>query len=392
MTKRDYYEILGVPRNASKEDIKRAYRRLAKKYHPDLNKDNPKEAEEKFKELSEAYEVLMDDEKRALYDQYGHDGVQRTFGDRGFDWSNFSHFSDLEDIFGNSFFREFFRDFARPFGGSLFEEFFRSAGRDRYREAAKGRDLRMDITITLEEVAHGSKREVEVPRGVACEECNGTGAEGGVLTTCPQCKGTGQVRTVHRRGFSQMITITPCGRCGGRGQWPANPCKACGGSGVVQRTTKVAVAIPQGAYEGLSLRVPGKGEPGEAGGPPGDLYIVLHVEEHEVFQTDGRDIIVEVPITFTQAALGAEVPVPTLFGNTTLKIPAGTQSHTVFRLKGKGLPELDGKGRGDQLVKVIVVTPKGLSSEDKKLLRRLQDSLGDYAREYEGHGRSEKAR
>jgi molecular chaperone DnaJ len=381
MTKRDYYEVLGVPRNASKEDIKRAYRRLAKKHHPDLNKDNPKEAEERFKELSEAYEVLMDDEKRALYDRYGHEGVQRTFGDRGFDWSNFTHFHDLADIFGNSFFRDFFSDFASPFGDSLFEEFFRHAGQDRYRQPAKGRDLRVDITVTLEEVARSSRREVEVPRRVTCTECDGTGAQGGVMTTCPQCGGAGQVREVRRRGLSQMITITPCGRCGGQGQWPANPCEVCGGSGLVQETSKVTVAVPKGAYDGLSLRIPGKGEPGERGGPPGDLYIVLHVEEHEVFKRDGRNVVVEVPITYAQAALGAEVPVPTLFGNTTLKVPPGTQSHTIFRLKGKGLPDLNGSGQGDQLVKVVVVTPKKLSSEDRKLLRKLEESLGDYTKE-----------
>ncbi|MFQ5838125.1 MAG: molecular chaperone DnaJ [Thermoplasmata archaeon] len=381
MAKRDYYEVLGVSRDATEEDIKRAYRKLAKKYHPDLNKDNPKEAEERFKELSEAYEVLMDGEKRVLYDRYGHEGVQRTFGDRGFDWSHFTHFRDLGDIFGNSFFLDFFGEFSRPFGGSLFEEFFRHAGGDRYRGAAKGRDLRVDITVKLEDVARGSKREVKVPRKVSCEECSGTGAQGGVMTTCSRCNGTGQVREVHRRGFSQMITITPCNRCGGRGQWPANKCKTCGGSGTIQKTSKVAVAIPKGAYEGLSLRIPGKGEGGERGGPPGDLYIVLHLEEHDIFQREGRDILVEVPISITQAALGAEMQVPTLSGNTTLKIPPGTQSHTLFRLKAKGLPDLEGSGRGDQLIRVVVVTPKKLSSEDRKLLRKLGESLGDYAKE-----------
>ncbi len=381
MAKRDYYEVLGISRDASKDEIKKAYRRLAKKYHPDLNKDNPKEAEEKFKELSEAYEVLAEDEKRALYDRFGHEGVQRTFVDGGFDWSDFTHFRDIEDIFANSFFRDFFSDFGRPSGGSLFEEFFRRSAGEMFRGPVKGRDLRMDITCTLEEVAKGTRRDVQVPRRVTCEDCDGTGAENGVMTTCPQCGGAGQVRDVQRRGFSQMITITPCPRCRGRGKWPESTCRTCEGQGALQKTSRVAVAIPEGAYDGLSLRIPGKGEAGERGGPPGDLYIVLHLEEHEVFQRDGRDLIVEVPISFVQATLGAEVAVPTLSGKTTLKVPPGTQSHTVFRLKGKGLPDLDRRGKGDQLVRVVVAIPKDLSGEDKKLLRKLGDSLGDYARE-----------
>ncbi|MEE9237102.1 MAG: molecular chaperone DnaJ [Thermoplasmata archaeon] len=381
MSKRDYYEVLGVPRDAPKGEVKKAYRRLAKKYHPDLNKDDPKEAEEKFKELSEAYEVLMDAGKRSQYDRYGHEGLHRTFGGTGFDWSNFSHFSDLEDIFGSGFFTDLFGDISRPFGGGLFEEFFRQATRDTYSGPARGRDLRMDISVTLEEVAEGAKREVDVPRRVTCQECKGTGAEGGVMTKCPHCNGTGQVGDVRRRGFSQMITITPCTRCGGRGQWPADTCKTCDGSGVIQETSRVMVSIPKGAYDGLSLRISGKGESGELGGAPGNLYIVLHIQEHDLFQRDGNDLLVDVPITFTQAILGAEVAVPNFSGNAKVKIPPGTQSHTIFRLKGRGLPDLEGNRRGDQLVRFIVVMPKSLSSDDRKRLKKLGESLGDYTRD-----------
>ncbi len=383
MAKKDYYDVLGVPRKSSKDEIKRAYRRLAKKYHPDLNKDNPDEAEEKFKELSEAYEVMMNDEKRSLYDRFGHEGVQPTFGRGGFNWSDFTHFGDIEDIFGSSLFRDLFSNFGTPFGGSLFEEFFRRSGGGGYRRVVRGRDLRMDVDVSLEDVAKGDKRVVEVPREVTCDACEGSGAEGGDMTTCPQCNGTGEQRDVRRRGFSQMITITPCTKCGGRGQWPSTLCETCGGSGLLQKTSKVAVAIPRGAYDGLSLRIPGKGEAGERGGPAGDLYIVLHLEEHEIFRRNGRDLLVEVPITFTQASLGAEVSVPTLTGNTTLRVPPGTQSHTVFRLRNKGLPDLDGSGRGDELVRVTVVTPEKLSTEGKKLLRKLDESLGDYATDEE---------
>lgn len=379
MAKRDYYDVLGVERGASKDDIKRAYRRLAKKYHPDVNKDNPEEAEEKFKALSEAYEVLMDEEKRALYDRYGHDAAQRTFAGGGFDWSDFTRFQDLEDIFRNDVFRDFFGGFSRPFGSSLFEEFFRQTGRGRPQGPAPGRDLRVDLGVTLEEAAEGGRREVDVPRRVACPECEGTGAEAGRLTSCPQCGGTGQVRDVRRRGFTQMVTIASCPRCGGRGEWPETACAACEGSGVVPETARVAVAIPKGAYDGLTLRVPGKGETGERGGPSGNLYIVLHLKDHPVFQREGDDLLVDVPVTLTQATLGAEISVPTLAGEVSLKVPPGTQSHRVFRLRGMGLPGLEGGRRGDLRVRVVVAVPRKPSGEVKRLLRQLEAALGDYA-------------
>lgn len=387
MVKRDYYEVVGVSQDASPEEIKRAYRKLAKKYHPDLNRENSEEAEAKFKELSEAYEVLMDGEKRSLYDRFGHEGIQSSFGRSGFNWSNFTHFGDIEDLFGGSFLRDLFGDLGRPFGGSLFEEFFRQATGRRYGGAARGRDLRMDVEVSLEEVATGESRVVQVPREVTCEACSGSGAEDGAMTTCSTCNGTGEVREVRRRGFSQMIMISPCTRCGGRGKWPTSACKTCGGDGVVQTTSKVAVQIPKGAYDGLSLRIRGKGEAGERGGPSGDLYIVLHLGEHEVFQRQGRDLLVEVPLTYSQASLGAEVSVPTLQGETMVKIPAGTQSHSIFRLKGKGLPNLEGNGTGDQLVRAVVVTPQKLSAEGKRLLRNLEETLGGYADDGRGKRR-----
>ncbi len=382
MAKRDYYEVLGVPKDAAEPAIKKAYRRLAKKYHPDLNKDKPKEAEAKFKELSEAYEILMDREKRSLYDRYGHEGAQRAFGAQGFDWSDFTHFGDVDDIFGSSIFRDFFGGVATPVGGSLFEEFFRRSGRAPY-GPSRGRDLRMDLEVTLEEVAKGAQREIQVPHGVTCEDCRGTGAKDGNLTDCPACNGTGQVRDVRRSGFSHMISITPCTRCRGEGKLASEKCPECRGRGAIQKTSKVSVAIPKGTREGLSLRVLGQGEAGDRGGPVGDLYLVLHVKDHDRFQRDGRNVILEAPITISQAALGGELTVPTLFGSATLKVPPGTQTNTPFRLRGKGLPDLNGSRRGDQLVRVVVRTPKSLSAEEKKFFRHLGESLGEYADSHE---------
>lgn len=379
MAERDYYEVLGVSRDASKDEIKRAYRRLAKEYHPDLNKENPEEAEAKFKELSEAYEVLMDPEKRQLYDRYGHAGARQAFGGQGFDWSQFTRFEDLNDIFGRDIFRQFFGDIGSPFGGSsLFEEFFGGRGQRRER-TARGRDLRMDVEVALEEAAQGAQRQVEVPRRVRCDACEGTGAEGGALRTCPQCNGTGQIRNVRRSGFSQMVTISPCRRCDGRGQVADAVCSTCQGRGTMPETSRVSVTIPAGAYDGLTLRVPDKGE--TTSGGAGDLYIVLHVQEHDVFRREGQDLHVDVPLTFDQAALGARVEVPTLNGPATVKVPAGTQTHSVRRLKGKGLPDLNGGRPGDLVVRFVVQTPDRLGPEGKRLLRELRDSLGDYAQD-----------
>jgi len=378
MAKRDYYEVLGVPRNSSKEEIKRAYRRLAKKYHPDVNKDNPKAAEEKFKEISEAYEVLADDSKRERYDRFGFAGVESTFSPGGFTWSDFSHFGDIEDLFGRDFFSDFFGGGFGGFGESIFDSFFNWKEGRRPRPS-KGRDLRYDLEITLEDVAFGGRKKVRIPHSVRCSSCGGSGAEGGVTRTCPQCNGSGQISNVQKRGFSQFITITTCPTCNGRGQRIDQACKNCGGSGTVEETTTLYVDIPKGTYEGLKLRLPGKGEAGEGGIPPGDLYIVAHIKKHEIFEREGNNIVIDIPISFTQAALGSDIEVPTLKGKASMRIPPGTQSHTTFRLRGKGLPDINGLAQGDELVRVIVVTPKNLTAEERKLLQRLGEIRGDYS-------------
>ncbi len=371
----DYYGTLGVPRGASKDEIKRAYRRLAKKYHPDLNKDNPKAAEEKFKQVSEAYEVLADDEKRRIYDQFGAEGLkQQVWGGQGFDWSRFTHAADVEDIFGRDFFDAFFRggDFG---GGSLFETLF-GGGMGR-RGVAPGRSVRVDTEVRLENLLAPSRKEVTLRTPHPCPACQGSGAEGGRLTTCPTCRGQGQVTHSQRRGYSQFVTIVPCPRCQGRGQWPETPCKRCSGSGRISETRTVAVEIPAGAPDGLQLRVPGYGEAGPAGAPPGDLFVVVHVASHETFERDEDDVLMTLPITYPQVVLGAEVEVPTLEGSARLQIPPGTQSHTVLRLRGKGLPHLREGGRGDQLVRVVVTTPSKVSQEERELLQRLAALQGD---------------
>ncbi len=371
----DYYEVLGVPRGASKDEIKRAYRRLAKKYHPDLNKDDPKAAEEKFKQVSEAYEVLADDEKRRIYDQFGAEGLkQQVWGGEGFDWSRFTHAADVEDIFGRDFFDAFFRQ--SGFGGGLFEQFF-GGGMGVRRGPASGRSLRVDAEVRLEELLQDTRKEVTLRAPHPCPACQGSGAEGGKLVTCPTCQGRGQVSSSQRRGYSQFVTITPCPRCGGRGQWPESPCRRCEGSGRITETQTIAVEIPAGAPDGLQLRVPGRGEAGAPGGRPGDLYVVVHVAPHPTFERDDQDVLMTLPITYPQAVLGAEVEIPTLDGTARLRIPPGTQSHSVLRLRGKGLPALRGGGRGDQLVRVIVTTPDKVSAEERKLLERLAELHGD---------------
>lgn len=372
MTKRDYYDILGLNRTAAKNEIKRAYRRLAKKHHPDMNKENPKAAEEKFKEVSEAYEVLADEQKRDLYDKYGHAGVNPQFSPGGFSWSDFTHFRDIEDLFD----RDLFRDF---FGEGLFDTFF-GARRPGRREPRKGRDIRVDVEIELENVLTGTKKELRIPHTIRCESCKGSGAESGGLETCSQCRGEGQIQNVQRRGFSQFITITTCPQCRGQGKKITKPCKKCGGHGSVEKVSKLELDIPKGAFGGLRLRIPGKGE-SERGLESGDLYVVVHLKEHEIFGAEGSDIFMDMPITFTQAALGSEVDVPTLEGNVKMKVPPGTQSHEIFRLRGKGLPELDGRYRGDELVRVIITVPERLTSEQKKALKRYEELTGDYDKE-----------
>ncbi len=361
--KRDYYEVLGVPRDASPDDVKRAYRKLAMQFHPDrVPQDQKAAAEERFKEISEAYEVLADTEKRSLYDQYGHSGIdQQVWGGQGFDWSRFTHAGDVEDIFGEDFLRDIF-------GGSIFGDLF---GARRARGSRRGSDLRYDLEVDLEDIARGGRKTIEVPRAVACERCRGTGAEGGQLTRCPQCNGSGQVSHVQQRGYTRMVTIGTCPRCRGRGQWPEKLCAACGGSGARQETSTFAIDIPVGAPDGMHLRLAGKGEADVRGGAPGDLYLVLHERPHPIFRRQGNDVLLDLPVTFAQAALGAEVEVPTLEGNARLKIAPGTQTHTFLRLRGKGVPDVEGGPRGDQLVRVVLVTPSNLTPEERRVFDEL---------------------
>ena len=349
-----------MSRNATKEEIKNAYRKLAFKYHPDRNK--APEAEEKFKEISEAYAVLSDDEKRRQYDMFGHAGIGARY--------------TPEDLFRGVNFDEIFRDFG--FGGfDIFDAFF---GRRRARRYGprRGADLRYDMEITLEDVASGLDREIELPRRETCDFCNGSGAAPGTAPKkCPQCNGTGQIQHTRSTGFAHFVQITTCNACGGKGTIIESPCKSCRGTRMVTRTRKIRVKIPKGIDNGSRLRLSGQGEAGERGGSLGDLYVVVHVKPHKIFQRNNSDILCEVPIGFAQAALGAEIDVPTLDGKARLKIPEGTQTHTVFRLRGKGLPRLHGYGRGSELVRVIIRTPKRLTSKQRQLLAELAKEMGE---------------
>ena len=353
MAKKDYYEVLGVPRGATKEEIKAAYRKLALQYHPDRNKSPG--AEERFKEISEAYAVLSDDEKRRQYDLHGHAGIEGRYS-----W---------EDIFGGADFEDIFRDLGFGFGGfgSIFDLFF--GGRQGAGGPRRGPDLRYDLEVTLEEAARGAERELEIPIYEACGNCRGSGAKPGTKPRpCPKCNGTGQVRHESSRGFMRFVRVEACGRCGGAGTVIDFPCPECGGSGRVRRARRVSVKIPKGVDAGYRLRMAGMGGPGEAGAPPGDLLIFLDVKPHDVFERNGDDLLCEVRLGFSEAALGAEIEVPTLDGPVRLKIPPGTQTGTVFRLKGKGMPKLDGFGRGDEFVRVVVQTPTKLTQRQRELL------------------------
>jgi len=357
--KRDYYEILGISRDATKEQVKDAYRKLALQYHPDRNKSP--DAEEKFKEISEAYAVLSDDEKRGQYDQFGHAGIGQRY--------------TYEDIFRTTDFESVFRDLGFGFEGfeSIFDMFFGRGRAWREEGPRKGPDLRYELPISLEEVATGSAKEIMVPRREACDACNGTGARKGTTPKpCSRCQGKGQVQRVQQTGFARFVRVETCDRCGGRGVIIDSPCQKCRGTGIVEHTRKITLRIPPGIESGMQLRMAGEGDSGGTGLPPGDLYVYVVVRPHNIFEREGSDITCEAPVEFAEAALGAEIEVPTLGSRASFRIPEGTQTGTVFRLRGKGLPEYGGQERGDQLVRVIVRTPTRLTERQRRILSELR--------------------
>jgi molecular chaperone DnaJ len=356
--KRDYYEVLDVERNASEEEVKRAYRRLAVKFHPDKNPDDP-HAEEKFKELGEAYDVLMDSDKRAAYDRFGH----AAFASGG---AGFGGFHDPFDIF-----REVFG--GGGFGGGIFETFFGGAG-TRAEGRQRGSDLRYDMQIGLEEAAFGVEKEIEIEKLDTCDKCHGSGAEPGSRTiSCPTCNGRGQV--ISSRGFFHVSQTCP--RCRGAGEVIEKPCPKCHGEGRMEKLSRVKLKIPAGIREGSRLRSSHNGEAGIRGAPPGDLYVVIHIKEHKVFQREDDDLYCEVPIAFSLAALGGEVDVPTLEGKAHLKVPAGTQSGQMFKLRGKGITNVNGRGRGDLFARLIVEVPSRLNVEQRRKLEEFAALCSD---------------
>ena len=331
-TKRDYYEVLGIQKSASADEIKRAYRQLAKKYHPDMN-EGDKDAEQKFKEVNEAYAVLSDPDKKAKYDQYGFAGIDPNMG---------------------------------------------GSSQARRNGPVRGEDIHLRITVSFEEAAFGCKKEITIMRSESCNECAGSGAKKGTSPVkCSKCNGTGQMRTVQNTPFGQFASSTTCNACGGRGQTIKEPCPVCNGSGSVRKTRKLEVNIPQGIDHGQTVSVRGQGEAGLKGGPAGDLLITVYIKKNAVFTREGTNVYVDVPITFVQAALGCEIEIPTIDGNVTQRFPEGTQHGTKFRLKGKGIPSIRGGARGDQYVRVIVEVPKNLTARQRELLQEFADESNE---------------
>ncbi|MCY3556931.1 MAG: molecular chaperone DnaJ [Gemmatimonadetes bacterium] len=357
MNKQDYYDTLGVARSASEDEIKKAYRKLAMRYHPDRNPDD-KAAEEKFKTAAEAYEVLSDPDKRTRYDRFGHQGVAGDFGSGGFQWGDFTHAGDFEDILGNLF------------GGGIFGDLF--GGRTRGRASNRGEDLRVNLKLTLEELAQGVSKTIRIKRYVPCESCGGIGAaDRNSVRTCSTCHGQGQVQQRASSLFGVVMNVTTCPNCQGQGKIIDRPCSACEGQGRQMKTVTVKVDIPAGAGDGNYMRLQGQGHAGIRGGPAGDVLVVIEQEPHEFFERQDDDIIYVMPLSFSQSALGEQIEVPTLSGKVRLTIPPGTQFGKVFRLRGKGMPHLNGYGQGDQLVKVIVWTPTELTGREKELYQEL---------------------
>ena len=357
--KRDYYEMLGVQKGASTDDIKKAYRKLAMKYHPDRNPDN-KEAEEKFKEAAEAYEVLADDDKRSRYDQFGFAGVDPNYGAGqgggfGGGFGGFGDFGDLGDIFGSFF------------GGG--------SSRSNPNAPRRGENVGARLELTFEEAAFGCEKEISVPRIENCSACHGSGSADGTVETCSMCRGAGQVRTTQNFMGMAMQSTTTCPQCSGRGKIIKTPCNTCKGKGKVRRTQKIKVRVPAGVDHGQSVRVRGEGCVGSNGGPNGDVLVDIYIKRHPIFTRQDYTVLCEVPITFSQAALGAEIQVPTLDGKQAFDLPEGTQTGTVFTLKEKGIPVVGSRRRGDQRFTVVVETPTKLNKEQKELLRQLDGSL-----------------
>lgn len=366
MAERDFYEVLGVSRNASAAEIKKAYRKMAVKYHPDKNPDD-KQAEDRFKELGQAYEVLSDPDKRAAYDRYGHEAFTAAGAGGGGGGAGFGGFHDPMDLFSQVF--------GGAFGGG-FEEFFGGGGRRSRSSKQRGSDLRYDLEITLEEAAHGAEKELEIEHYHACGKCKSSGSKsGGGAQSCQTCGGRGVVA----RQAGIFVQQSPCPECRGTGVTISDPCPDCGGEGRVQKPSRIKIRIPAGVEDQTRLRSSGNGDAGVRGGTSGDLYVFLHLRPHDVFERDGGDLICQIPLPFSTAALGGELEVPTLDGKTSIKIPAGTQGGTVFRLRGSGMPELQSRGKkGDLHVEVQVEVPTRLNGEQQEKLRAFTESIGDH--------------
>ena len=363
--KRDYYEVLGVSKGASEDELKKAYRKLAKKYHPDLNPGD-KAAEASFKEVNEAYEVLSDKEKRSRYDQFGHAGVDPNFNPNGGGFGGFGGFTDMGDIDLGDLFGSFF-------GGG-----FGGGGGSRRNAPQKGETVRAGVTITFEEAAFGCEKEVTVSRTEQCDVCKGTGcAPGTTAEVCPDCHGSGTVRIQRGGGGFSFSTTTSCPKCRGTGKIIHQPCKTCGGGGTVRKQKKLAVTIPAGIDDGQAVSLRGQGGAGRNGGPAGDLLIGVTVKPHPIFRREGTSVYMDQPVSFVQAALGAELEIPTLDGKVKWTLPEGTQPGTTFRLNGKGIPGLGGRGRGNQYVTVKVQVPTNLNKEQKEALRAFADTMGE---------------
>jgi molecular chaperone DnaJ len=363
MAKRDYYDVLGVPRTASADEVKSAYRRLARQHHPDMNAGNPKAAEEKFKELSEAYEVLADPTKRERYDQAGFGAVESEFGPQGFTWQNFSHMSDLEDLLQSSgFFQQLFQ---QGIGADLFGARTRRNG-----VPYRGSDIEIAVHLPLSAAITGAQPTIEVPQPGRCEDCRGTGARNGTaLEVCPECEGRGQIRRSQSRGASQLITITECPVCHGAGKRIREVCPTCGGSGVQRRVRRIQVTIPPGVEDGAVLRLARQGEATGSGVIPGDLFVQVLFDPSDQFRREGQNAYSEVRVPLATALFGGEIRVPTLTGEALLKIPAGTQPETQFRLRGEGFPRFRGASRGDLVITVHIDLPSSLNARQKELLR-----------------------